>query len=222
MLTREEHGKVRAGRISGSVAQRIMTSSRQAWNTIARDLRDPRPFYSVDDTPNMPPPLAWGQSHESAAAGQFWFKHPEYDVLDPRFIYWHNPSDLVRLRHLGFSPDRLLSRAGFDTPIAGLEIKCPYDGEEHVATIRSRSLPEKYKWQIYHGMYVSDLPCWWFVSFDPRVQDESWRYHELLVEPNERDMKRLHDTITEFMEGFIANERFSPRTATAQDFDTWF
>jgi hypothetical protein len=222
MITREQQGALRAGRITGTAAQRIMTGSRSSWNKIAEDLRNPRPFYNVEDSPNMPEQLAWGQRTERQAAGYFWDRHPEYDVLDPKFIYWHDPSDLHRLRHFGFSPDRMLSRAGFDTPIAGLELKCPFDGEVHAATIKGRALPLAYKWQIYHGLYVSNLPEWWFVSFDPRVEDETWRYFELRIIPDPADMQKLRDTLNEFLDGYTMGETFSPRNATAKDFAKWF
>lgn len=223
MITRDQQAALRAGRITGSIAQRIMTSSRSAWNTIVRDLNNPRPFYALEDTPNMPEPLAWGQQYERQAAGEFWFRHPEYDVQNPVFLHWHDPTDVVRVRHFGFSPDRLLSRAGFDTPVAGLELKCPYDSAEHAATIRAgKVLALKYKWQTYHGMYVSALPEWWQVSFDPRVQDEGWRYWELRVIPDPREMKQLADTLDEFLQGYLAGETFGPVSLDAKTLDSMF
>lgn len=222
MITREEHGALRAGRITGSIAQRIMTSSRTAWNTIARDLRNPRPFFQLEDTPNMPEPLAHGQRYEKQAAGEFWDRHPEYDVWDPKFLYWHDATDRIRVRHLGYSPDRLLSKAGFDTPSGGLETKCPYDEQVHMEVVRGRCVPVWCKWQIYHGMWVSDLEDWWFVSFDPRVEDEGWRYFECRVIPDPKDMARLRTTIDEFMQGFIMGERFTPLEPKAADFDRMF
>jgi hypothetical protein len=222
MITRDEHAALRAGRITGSIAQRIMTSSRSAWNTIARDLRNPRPFYDVENTPNMPAPLAWGQTHERQAAGEFWFRHPEFDVHDPKFMHWHDPTDTFRVRHYGFSPDRSLSRAGYDTPTSGLEIKCPYDGEEHVETIKGRCLPLKYKWQVYMGMYVSGFEDWWFTSFDPRVTEPQWRSFDLHIVPDHRDMEQLAATLSEFLEGFLAGETFAPASLQAQDLDKMF
>lgn len=221
-LSREQHAAIRAGRITGSIVQRIMTSSRTAWNTIARDLRNPRPFYSVEDTPNMPAPLAWGQTHEPGAASAFWERHPEYDVWDPTFLYWHDPTDRVRVRHFGYSPDRLISPAGFDTPSGGLETKCPYDQQVHMEVVRGRTVPGWAKWQVYWGMTVSDLEDWWFVSFDPRVQDDRWRYFECRVIPDPKDLAKLRTTVDEFLEGFTMGERFTPLAPNAADLDKMF
>ena len=221
-ISREQHGALRAGRITGSIAQRIMTSSRSSWNTIARDLRNPRPFYSLDDTPNMPEPLAWGQRHEPMAAGEFWDRHPEYDVLDPKFIRWHDEADTVRHAYFGYSPDRLLARAASDALVGGLETKCPFDQQVHIDVVRSACVPVWAMWQVYHGMYVSDLTEWWFVSFDPRVQDPEWRYFECPVRPHPRDMERLRTTLDEFLHGFTMGERFTPLDPSAADLDRMF
>ncbi len=221
-INREEHGALRVGRITGSIAQRIMTSSRSSWNTIARDLRNPRPFYSLEDTPNMPAQLAWGQTYERQAAAQFWERHPDYDVWDPKFIHWWDATDRVRVRYFGYSPDRLISRAGFDTPIGGLETKCPYDQAVHMGVVRARCVPVWAKWQIYHGINVSGLSDWWFISFDPRVEDEGWRYFECRVIPDPRDMEKLRTTLDEFLHGFTMGERFTPLDPKAADLDRMF
>lgn len=222
MISREQQAALRKGRITGSIAQRIMTSSRSAWNTIAHDLRNPRPFYSLEDTPNMPEPLAWGQRHESMAAGEFWDRHVEYDVLDPKFIHWHDPSDTVRYEYFGYSPDRLLARMSSDAPVGGLETKCPFDEQVHIDVIRGGGVPEWARWQVYHGMYVSGLSEWWFVSFDPRVKDSDWRYFECRVIPSRRDMDRLISTLDEFLQGYSMGQRFTPLAPKAADFDRMF
>lgn len=221
-ITREEHGQLRAGRITGSIVQRLMTSSRGAWNRIAYDLRNPKPFFELEDTPNMPDALAWGQRHERMAAGEFWDRHPEYDVHDPKFIHWHDPTDRLRVRHFGYSPDKMLSRAGCDTRIGGLEIKCPWDGAIHVENIKCGRVPDRYRWQILWGMRVSALDEWWFVTFDPRVQDPDWRYHEIRVHPSPAEIQKMDATVSEFLDGFTMGVDFAPANPTAADFDKWF
>lgn len=222
MITRDEQAKLRAGRITGSIAQRIMTSSRTAWNTIARDLREPKPFYSLDDTPNMPESLAWGQQHERQAIAHFWELHPEYDVHHPTFLHWHDPTQLLHVRHYGVSPDRMLSNTGFDTYVAGLEAKCPYDPAVHAANIRIRGVPGWCYWQIYHGMYVTGLREWWFVSFDPRPEHPEARYCECRVLADQAVLDKLARTLDDFLHGYTTGEPFRPKAAGAKDFAEWF
>lgn len=223
-LLREEQARARAGRITGSAAQRIMTAvHRTTWNTIAKDLRNPKPFYSVDDTPNMPAPLAWGQIHEAHAAGHFWERHPEYDVHQVPFLHWHDPTQLEMLRYYGFSPDRMLTRPGHDrTWKAGLEIKCPFDNAVHTVVLRERKVPDWCIWQIYHGMYVSNLREWWFVCYDPRPDAEEWRYFELAVPFEQWRMDKLKSTLREFLDVYSMGDNFTPRSLKAADLDRMF
>lgn len=222
MISREQHAALRKGKITGSVAQRLMTSSRSSWNKIAEDLRNPRPFYSLEDTPNMPESLAWGQRYEQMAAGEFWDRHLEYDVIDPRFLPWHDAGDTVRREYFGYSPDRLLVRMSSPDPVGGLETKCPFDQQVHVDVIHGGGIPEWARWQVYHGIYVSGLPEWWFVSFDPRVQDAGARYFECRVIPHRGDMAKLAATLDEFLHGYTMGERFTPLAPKAADFDKMF
>lgn len=222
MMERSEQAKLRAGRITGSIAQRIMTSSRTAWNTIAKDLREPQKFYGVEDTPNMPEPLAWGQRQERAAVGHFWEHHPEYDVHHPTFLHWHDPSMLQHVRHYAVSPDRMLSSAGFDTYVAGLEAKCPFDPDVHAAILRTRGVPDWCFWQIYHGMFVSGLTEWWFVSFDPRPAHPEARYFECRVRADPKHLTKLATTLDEFLQGYTSGETFVAEAPKAQDFARWF
>ena len=220
MSAREDQARLRAGRVTGSVAQRIMDAvHRTTWNTIARDLRNPKPFYSVEDTPNMPAPLRWGQLHEIQAAAHFWERHPEYDVHSVPFLHWHDPMQRERHRWFGFSPDRMLSAPGHDTTwISGLEIKCPYDNAIHTEVIKSGQVPAWCIWQIYHGMYVSGLRRWWFVCFDPRPIEPEWRYFEREVIADDAMLDRLARTLDEFLEPYSMGEDFKPRSMTAADF----
>lgn len=223
-MNREEQGQARAGRISGTIAQRIMTAaSRQTWNTIAEDLRNPRPFYDPDDTPNMPEQLRWGHEHEHEAAGQFWMRHPEFDVHNPRFLHWHDPTQANMVRHYCVSPDRMLTLPGHDTSwIAGLEIKCPFDAGVHAEVIRNKAVPDWCIWQIYHGMFVSGLTRWFFVCYDPRPRLEAARYFELEVPYEPQRMTRLISTLSEFLDGYTSGETFRPLSYTAADFDRMF
>lgn len=224
MTLREEQARERAGRITGTAAQRIMTAvHRTTWNTIAHDLRNPRPFYEAGDTPNMPEPLRWGQLREPQAAAHFWERHPEFDVHQVPFLHWHDPTMRERHRWLGFSPDRMLTAPGHDrTWVAGLEIKCPFDNAVHTEVVKSGAVPDWCIWQIYHGMYVSGLRRWWFVCFDPRPEAPEWRYFEREVVADHATMHKLAVTLDEFLESYSMGEEFKPRSLKAADYARMF
>lgn len=212
-LTRAEHASARGGRLTGSLVQRLMTGGPKVWNSIAREMRDPPPFYSLDDAPNMPEPLRWGQEHEPQAAAMFWDRHPEYDMVDPKFLPYEGDDSSLFRQYLGYSPDRMLHRGG--VCVAGLETKCPWQGEVHVETVRAAVLPDWARWQVYHGLLVTGLTQWWFVSWDPRATDREWRYFELLVIPDARLLQRVRQRVTEFLEGYTAGIDFTEKRSGA-------
>jgi hypothetical protein len=220
-MNRDEHGKAREGRLTGSLVQRIMTGGPKAWNTVARDMRNPKPFFQVEDTPNMPAPLAWGQRNEDEAIANFWERHPEYEIGDPRFMaYGHADGPQLFRDYLAVSPDRILLRD--NKLVSGLEIKCPWDPLVHVATIKAAVLPETCRWQVYHEMLVTGTREWWFVSYDPRATDPDWRYFDLRITAQESQMDRLTETLSRFLEGFTAGIDFTQGAKTARDFERMF
>lgn len=69
---------------------------------------------------------------------------------------------------LAISPDALVYEN--ETPIGGVEIKCP-STRKHISYIRSGKIPAEYKAQVMHYFIVVDSIQWVdFVSFDPRIK----------------------------------------------------
>lgn len=206
-LTREAHGKAREGRLTGSLVQRLMVGGPKVWNSIAHEMRHPKPFFGLDDAPGMPEPLRWGQEHEPQAAAQFWDRHPEYEMEDPRFLTYEVGDSPLFAQYLAYSPDRMLTRGG--ARFAGLETKCPFDGEVHVATVKAGIVPVWALWQCYHGMLVAGLSHWWFACWDPRCTEPAWRYFEKLIIVDARVMSTLRARLTQFLEGYTAGIDFT-------------
>lgn len=188
-MDRSEHGKAREGRLTSSLAVRLMAGypnparPLKSWNTLLRDIRNPRPFFDLG--PNTPAPLAWGTTHEPRAAAVFWDRHPEFDVHDPRFVRYHDPDHPLLYPYAGDSPDRMISLAGSAEWIAPLELKCPYQQEIHWGYLKARKIPAEYKAQCYWHMMVTGLPQVYFASYDPRMTDPDHQYFEILVRQDE-------------------------------------
>jgi hypothetical protein len=183
-------------------------------------MREPKPFYSLEDSPNMPAPLAWGQISEPTAAALFWERHPEYDMTDPKFVAYTGDGPQLWREYLGVSPDRVLLSDG--KPVSGVEIKCPYDGEVHVSTVRAGQVPDTCIWQIYHEMLVLDVDHWWFLSFDPRATDLAWQYFEIEVRRDAERMDRMTTKINKFLESYSAGRAFEPEARTAKRYAQMF
>lgn len=80
---------------------------------------------------------------------------------------------------VGCSPDGLYSQTG--SAGGGVEIKCPLL-QTHIGYLRDGVVPKEYLAQVHGGMYVTGLPCWYFMSFHTQARkmivevprDEKW------------------------------------------------
>jgi putative phage-type endonuclease len=63
--------------------------------------------------------------------------------------------------YVGASPDGLMVDRG-------VEIKCPFNSGNHIATILG-GMPAEHMPQVQACMWVCDRPAWDFVSYDPRL-----------------------------------------------------
>lgn len=217
-MDRTEHGQARSGRLTGSMAHDLMHGSWRAWNTLLENIRNPRPFYGLEDAPNMPAPLAWGQTHEREAAGKFWELHPELEVHDPRFLRYHDKDHHLRYERLGVSPDRMLSPAGQDGYTEGLEIKCPYQQAIFYEYANANYVPQIYKAQCYFGMLVSGLTTWRFFAYDPRTK-ENYEV-QLISSPSYLDL--MEAKVDEFLEVLDSGETFTAPEGNAKNFEDMF
>jgi hypothetical protein len=148
-MTPEEHGKLRAGKVTASVAHIIDTGGMKAWQTLAKKL------WSDDGTDfakNKGGARQYGHEHEAEGAAKFWEKHPEYEIIQqPWFDY---TGDITEFRgFVGASPDRIILLDG--KPVGGLEIKSP----TKLSNMAFHTPIQHYP-QCAHGMLVTGLTEW--------------------------------------------------------------
>lgn len=103
--------------------------------------------------------------------------------------------------HAGGSPDRLIGAK------KGLEIKCPYDStnQVHYLMLNDRfdlknNYPEYY-WQCVSNMLFTDRECWYFATYDPRMQLDKHKMKILTIEY--KDVGEDIDLLTKALEGAI-------------------
>ena len=165
------------------------------------------------------PSLDWGNKHERQAAAEWWLRHPEYEMEDEGWCYWHDPRNKVMYELCGTSPDRTLYRRL--ERVSGVEVKCPYSEAIHDEYCQLGVVPAEYRAQVAWHMICTDTPYWWFVSFDPRRDDER-RLLELKVERDWAYEGELMDKVTRFIAGYLAGEEFKPKAITAATYDEVF
>lgn len=205
----QEHRLARTHRITSSRIGTIATGNFKAWNTLAHNMRNasPAPVRSV--RMSGVPSLDWGHKNEDWLCAQFWLRHPEYDMHDERWCWWHDPANKVMWQMCGTSPDRTLWQPvdGWDQRVSGLEAKNPYDPRIHRDYREIGDLPIEYKAQVFWHIIVSDAPNWWFVSGDPR-ETEGRDYFELLVERDPGYEASMLHKVHRFIGGYLRGEEF--------------
>lgn len=209
-MNRDEHGKARVGRITGSRIKDILNGDAATLERMRRVIQEDK-FYDVG--PNTPAPLAWGKEHEKKVQAMFDMRHPELELGDPekyKFLpYWDLEHPLFA-PHLGVSPDRVLVDSALPLPlvIGGLETKAPYVAEKHQAYRHAGVCPPEYVPQCQFSMFVTNTPWWWFASGDPRETSDEYRYFEVRVERDLVYHEHIRARCTYFLERFLNGESF--------------
>lgn len=193
----------RAGRITSSRIAVIANGDYRSWNTLADAMRkaSPAPIGQRSGVPQ----LDWGHKYEPRACAEFFFRHPEYDVENEPFRYWHDPKDRVHWQLCSASPDRTLyQRLQF---VGVVEAKCPYNPGIHRQYWSDGVVPEIYRPQVYWQMIVTDSDHGWFVSYDPR-EPLDVGYFDLKVPRGEPYEAALMAKVDRFIGGYLAGETF--------------
>lgn len=154
--------QMRAGRLTASRLEKILTGPRGGQNYGRDALRSLIVAEIVTGTPQDPPlnspAVLWGTQNEPEAreAYQEWSGLP---VAQVAFV--EHPT----IGSAGASPDGLVGEDG------NLEIKCP-TSPTHLETVFSRAMPVKHMPQVQWQMACTGRRWTDFVSYDPRVPRE--------------------------------------------------
>lgn len=190
----------------------IASGSFKAWNTLAKQMREANPAPINSTRATGVAPLDWGHKHEDWICAQFWLRHQEYDMHDERWVWWHDPANKVMWELCGTSPDRTLYQDvdGFPQRVAILETKCPWLQEIHRGYRDAGELPIEYRPQVFWHMICSDANHCWFVSGDPRIEEDDLNYFELRVERDPGYESNLLHKVNRFIGGYLRGETFQP------------
>jgi len=128
--------------------------------------------------------LEWGSNNEKSAQIEYAFEQGV--TVDEVGIC------LTDDKQVGASPDGLVGDFG------GLEIKCPYNSANHIATVVSGEMPKEHIPQVQGNMLVNGRQWWDFVSYDPRI-DGKGRIFITRIERDEEYIEKLQIKLTAFL-----------------------
>ena len=181
--------KLRLGLVSASRFKDIMTSSRSKtdpFSTTARSymLELIAEILTGEQKTVKGPALDWGTNNEKNAQVEYAF---EQGVTVEEKGICMTDDKLV-----GASPD------GFVGEYGGLEIKCPYNSANHIATVISGEMPKEHIPQVQGNMLVNSRLWWDFVSYDPRIDGEGRLFIQRIIR-DEEYIAKLEEKITAFV-----------------------
>ncbi len=131
--------------------------------------------------------MQWGIDHEDEAAQAYEIKTGNMVSGDGKTFIKH-----PTIEGLGASPDRFVGDEGI------VEIKCPNCGT-HLERLRSREIPEQYKWQILTQLLVTGRKWCDFVDYDPRFRNKGLELLIIHWEPTEAELKECESRLVEFL-----------------------
>jgi hypothetical protein len=219
-VNRDEHGQMRRGHLSGSHAAALMSGSYRTWNTLLKELRDPKPFYD-GTSPATPAPLRWGKETEPRACAVWWERHPNLELDNPVCVAYHDQGDPLWARHVVVSPDRLIYDPPAKRHIAGLEVKCPHTPTKLDGWRRAGHLPREYVPQCAFGRLVTGLSRWLFLGYDPR-EPEPEDFWEVELELPPDYLPRMYEYGTAVLLKLESGGEFEPSNPTASRYKEMF
>lgn len=189
--------ELRKGKVTCSKFGNLFGSS-VSKNTYLKEIR------SMELATFSSAPTTWGKANEKQALSVY------------QLITGHEVADvgfLTRGEFVGGSPDGLVLDNETGQIIGGVEIKCPYSPDVHFKHCEA-GLPSNYFWQVHGYMWLTKLPWWDFVSFDPRKEEKD---QILIIRTlwDERVQQRIEEALDEFVDVLNCGAWFAEVSARA-------
>ena len=116
--------------------------------------------------------MAWGNEHEAGAI-EMYEKTTKRKVKSAKF--YKNKS----IKGSGSSVDGYVGHDGL------IEVKCPYNGANHVSVMLSNEIESKYFAQIQKQLFDTGRKYCDYVSYDPRLKAK-YKIHIIRILPDEK------------------------------------
>ncbi|WP_237388039.1 lambda exonuclease family protein [Xenorhabdus sp. Sc-CR9] len=137
--------------------------------------------------------LAWGKEYEQEARDSFSF-YSDLNVIEVPIIY-RDESMRTACSPDGLCDDQL-----------GLELKCPSNTDVFIKMALNgvNGIKREYMAQMQFSMWVTGLPAWHFINYDPRMPAGK-EIVRVLVEQDPECASQFDDLIPEFIERMNAH-----------------
>lgn len=177
---------IRLGKFTSSEIYRLMSEPKLKAEKEAGELSDGAKTYVLEKV------------HETLTGEQ----SPAFDSMatvwgvqnEPIARAWYERINNVQVQQLGFteaSPSYGGSTDGLVGEDGGIEIKCPFNGSNHLEHCLIDGLPymkqyfKDHYWQCVSNMLLNGRAWWDFISFDPRLNYDSGFFQFRIVPPQE-------------------------------------
>lgn len=192
---------VRLGRFTASEIHKLMTEPRNKADKEAGNLSETAKTYVLKKVSEV---MTGRQADQSYAYPLVYGKEMEPNAINEfikRTGFKYEPATFVPFGdHAGGSPD------GYINETDGLEIKCPFTSDKQVEYLMLKTqndllkeFPEYY-WQCMSNLLFSGKEKWWFVTYDPRMIEESHRLTKMIILPIESDFDKIINRIEKAVE----------------------
>ena len=156
----ESWHEIKQGRFTGTRIKNLMSTKSTALyqNTIAEVVAEILTHSKEENYVNED--MQRGIDLEPEAANYY---NGIYEESDLEEIGFCEPDENDYSDYTGVSPDRFVNTDGL------LEIKCP-KAKTHFNYIRSSKLPNEYKWQVQHQLFITGKKWCDFMSYYPGLK----------------------------------------------------
>ena len=134
-----------------------------------------------------------GQDHQVTSASLEWGIDNESDA---RILYENKTGRVVKYPSFiefnsfsGGTPDGITDDGGI------IEIKCPFNGANHIQCVLENEVPKQYEFQVQGNLLFTGAKYCDFISYDPRCEDPL-NIQIIRVEPD----KEVHELIRSRLE----------------------
>ena len=176
----EEWFNIRIGRITASRFGDLLTQPRSKKDKEAGVLSQTTKSYILEKITEV----MTGEHKELSGSALAWGKDTEQEARE-----FYELKYLTEVKEVGFvvkednkliggSPDGLVEEDGM------IEIKCPYNSNNHIDYLFGGQIPRGYLAQIQGNLGITGRAWCDFVSYDPRIQNEE---HKMFVKRIIRD-----------------------------------